>query len=1312
MTTVPIAELAPSMADAGDKQIRAVVCLVWPFSSITHQSAFLIADPDFRQRYQKGQVRVQFNGPAGKAVEPLRMTVRDEVVLSLAGAKWVDPTSESLNSPGRGIDWELVFCEKLSMKVLRNGIEIADLDVNESNAPAPTKSTKAATNGIPATPLKSQVDGNGQVRGNSQHKFDASNRNKRPLSPDPFIDDVDQPDPKRARNADSLPISWTQDGKESSPPTEFVRNWIGRDPFIDSLFSNDWDPLDEKQPRTTYPLPGRWRLVDKEPSPPKEPGPDWWERGNLTIDDMEKLTPKVYYPADLDCMEVDTPTKAAANPDQSQTTSSFGLDLQQFSQQPVDSNIPSTQASTGYEVIHMELPDRVDDHDRFASEVSQKLAQELGGDTEDEGDLEMGDSTTDIGEGGIHAPGEEALIQDRVDSAPAIQTTASESHHTMHPSALPTLQTSQDSFQLTSGLMPPPSALPRSPVTPELHPQQSTALPLPSPFPGEQLEQTTFFPPQPRDFRSPSLTNQIGIVPDSMFQFSFGFDGAAMSSLSSRRGAERSVGLQGLDHAAEAEKHNEHPESAPASSPVIASKRLDVINTEASAAPPASIAVHVSEEVRDKDAAEEIAKENRTMAEEVSDVEEAAGEKDESGNEEDRSVVSETAAAGRGKYAQLSTQTPETGWNAISQTVPEVIDLLDSSSSESEEDSQDEEEVEIEEMDDDEQDADSEPDASDEEQEENSEDQSSEPDERYEEYDVQEEYERSEDDEDHFAEHVENQEQFAQFVNDGQESAQESEEGATHNELYRQNIPKPTLSQPQSTIIDLTTDSEEETEGRIAGTAGVVLSTDSMPVRAAGAHASTRYVEEDEYGNVLYIDPKILTRHSSDPAYLWGQDHPSALTESLEIPDSRSTDAPEVDLAELLRQAHSSAFTKSSESPESQPISVPQEGNTEPVAQEHSRIFAETLDSPPGVPYEDDAALTSPEIHDSQPFDVLQQDKAEPPRRGHSPIFAGTSKTADSGPFDVKQESHAVLESPEIPDSRPFDVPQEGHTESQGQGHFPIFASTSKTADSGPRDVPQEDSGRLLGDVDTPAPGTLSYLLATHDPPYSVTKEGIRTSLSYYYALDALKPFINSSSHYDKEIDVLAVVSEPHSGFQRAKRGRREYYTELRVIDRSFNANLAKNDGSGGHEWGLRVQCFSRHAENLPQAMVGDVILLRGFEVIGTKDAVGYGLRSGERSAWCVWKFDGVPFETIDQVTQRDKESAEERMERMELIVDHLKGWEEVRGPPVEVGRDERQEAARMKVWYDRRYLKHEEKSARAENGMRANVKGKLRAMI
>lgn len=116
MEPIRIADLEPSIPSQDQRYIKGVVTLIWPFSSSANSAAVLLAEPDFRLRRNKGQVRVQFVGSSGKAIAGSRISSGDEVILGLGGAEWAKGLG-TLPTPGKNVDWELCFRRKLSIQV-------------------------------------------------------------------------------------------------------------------------------------------------------------------------------------------------------------------------------------------------------------------------------------------------------------------------------------------------------------------------------------------------------------------------------------------------------------------------------------------------------------------------------------------------------------------------------------------------------------------------------------------------------------------------------------------------------------------------------------------------------------------------------------------------------------------------------------------------------------------------------------------------------------------------------------------------------------------------------------------------------------------------------------------------------------------------------------------------------------------------------------------------------------------------------------------------------------------------------------------
>ncbi|KAK3115976.1 hypothetical protein LTR53_004148 [Teratosphaeriaceae sp. CCFEE 6253] len=236
MAIIPIQSLSPGDAPPSDVSIRGIITLSWPYSSSTQQCALLIADPDFRLRNQKGQVRVRFKGEAAAAVAKAHAGIGDEIVLQLQGASWVQD-GVAAKTPGRSVDGELSFSRRLGLTIARLA---GDVTVRV-DAPTPPRSPPKAT--------------------------------------EPVIDST--PLPKSTRD-----LRWNLDGPGSIPiyssPAFAKRQRLSSSPFAspayDFLHGIDGN-LEDEQPnkklRTSFGGVGQWRYAAKSPSPVKRtPSPD------------------------------------------------------------------------------------------------------------------------------------------------------------------------------------------------------------------------------------------------------------------------------------------------------------------------------------------------------------------------------------------------------------------------------------------------------------------------------------------------------------------------------------------------------------------------------------------------------------------------------------------------------------------------------------------------------------------------------------------------------------------------------------------------------------------------------------------------------------------------------------------------------------------------------------------------------------------------------------------------------------------------------------------------------------------------------
>jgi hypothetical protein len=143
----------------------------------------------------------------------------------------------------------------------------------------------------------------------------------------------------------------------------------------------------------------------------------------------------------------------------------------------------------------------------------------------------------------------------------------------------------------------------------------------------------------------------------------------------------------------------------------------------------------------------------------------------------------------------------------------------------------------------------------------------------------------------------------------------------------------------------------------------------------------------------------------------------------------------------------------------------------------------------------------------------------------------------------------------------------------------------------------------------------------------------LRTSLGYFTTLKLIR------FNLEKKLDILAIVTTHPSEPQRAKNGLRHYHLRFNVTDATVG-----HSGVGV----VSVNIFRPYKTALPNVRPGEVVLLRNFLVKAEKGA-GFTLRSDDGSSWVVFKHAGD---------------------------------EEVKGPPVEYGDEERDHVAYLKVWH------------------------------
>lgn len=139
--TTPIAHLNPDLRP-DDSSVTGIVTLIWPYVSSKSTFSLLLVEPDFRLRSKLGQVRVHFQGSSAKAVARSGISSGDQLLLSLKGATWAKD-STAARTPGRGIDWQLLYGERLVLQVrgLRERNKIAIDCFSSDSTPIPAAYT-------------------------------------------------------------------------------------------------------------------------------------------------------------------------------------------------------------------------------------------------------------------------------------------------------------------------------------------------------------------------------------------------------------------------------------------------------------------------------------------------------------------------------------------------------------------------------------------------------------------------------------------------------------------------------------------------------------------------------------------------------------------------------------------------------------------------------------------------------------------------------------------------------------------------------------------------------------------------------------------------------------------------------------------------------------------------------------------------------------------------------------------------------------------------------------------------------------------
>ncbi|KAL7903526.1 hypothetical protein HDV63DRAFT_364342 [Trichoderma sp. SZMC 28014] len=129
----PIAKLSPAILDAEALVIEGVITVTWPYSAVAKSIAFILAERDPLHRRDKGQLRVEFQGAAAKALADAHLGGGDEVRLSLDGVRW-EENQAWMRRPGT-LEWQMKFTNRLLLMIRRaesHDVDTISVDVDDN----------------------------------------------------------------------------------------------------------------------------------------------------------------------------------------------------------------------------------------------------------------------------------------------------------------------------------------------------------------------------------------------------------------------------------------------------------------------------------------------------------------------------------------------------------------------------------------------------------------------------------------------------------------------------------------------------------------------------------------------------------------------------------------------------------------------------------------------------------------------------------------------------------------------------------------------------------------------------------------------------------------------------------------------------------------------------------------------------------------------------------------------------------------------------------------------------------------------------
>ncbi|KAF2731890.1 hypothetical protein EJ04DRAFT_554429 [Polyplosphaeria fusca] len=521
MELTPITALSPELSELPSRQFAAVVTLIWPFSSSTRECAVLLADPDFRLRNRRGQVRVRFTASSARAVAETGIGIGDDVVLSLRGAQFVQE-DRHIHTPGKSIDWEIQFSQTVVVTIRRNGVEVASLNLVDAT-PTP----------VPASPIRR----------------------------DPFVTPLTAPALRfmPARTSHWSSPAYLKRGRLSGGSTEALRD----PPALNNEATTG--PL-KKRSRKSWGDWKTWTYSARTPSPEKDEG--------IEIDDdvLESPTHHAQAPDTSASSHTADPFSIAAMR-QSSVGDKLAVeesdDWQSGAAEHLDMPVHDSEITPLPKTVADDFVRDADYYDLYAGPdevppLGLSITQEeRDGLLPDSLELSVAQPFTfdelSVPQIGV-TDGDQASFMDNLQGSHFDMTTIDDHLEPVTaPPALPTLLTN---FQPSStpGMLTPTG---REPLSPIIQPLDSSTLPVPSPFPGGRDTDAVSFldqegsnqvqiPPAPQgSMPRASEGDNVFIVEDSFYssmssanalefhsthesaftdiRFTFGMDGSSVS---------------------------------------------------------------------------------------------------------------------------------------------------------------------------------------------------------------------------------------------------------------------------------------------------------------------------------------------------------------------------------------------------------------------------------------------------------------------------------------------------------------------------------------------------------------------------------------------------------------------------------------------------------------------------------------------------------------------------------------------------------------------------------------------------------------